>query len=558
MSWWNFSRAKAPAASRSGFSAQLLSSQPSRGMRRTTAQLLAAYETHPWLRQVVNRISYSVASVPWEVEKASSAAGVRALGPGRGMESMKRARREMRAAGELEDVESHPMLDLMNGGNAAFDGVSLRQVTTMQIDLTGESFWMPEWNGAGQPTSVWPISPAWVREVPRWTDKSGVYKVRMPDTAVEVDIPANLLVWLRDPSPLTPYGRGSGFGASLDDEIDADQSAARHIRGFFVNNAIPPLIAFVEGLQPDQIADFEEKWLSKTQGAEKFRRPIFTGTKFDIKELSAKFSDMELVDLRRFLGDVFQEVYGIPPEILGKVRDSNRSTIDAASTIFATYCLVPRLERLKSAYQSLADRYNEGLVVSYDSPIPEDREYKLKVYVQAPYAFTVDEWRELAGEDPMEDMAEGEERYAPVNTRPIDEVPAVADPSMPTPAPAPDAPPPEDVQEDAATAVLHAAQAALDPQLIRDVVKSAASTRKINARTRSELRHAILAGAKSGTSRERAARVFDSAITSRASGIASKEGDPSMKAGLRIAFAEQRRAVLAAMDGIATPRAAAG
>jgi len=442
VAWWSRRKA-APVVS--GFSASLLSSQSGRSARRTTADLLLAYNAHPWLRQVVNRISYSVASVPWELERAASKRAARMLAVPRALPAQRaKLKRELRKDGELVEVEAHPMLDLIDGGGSALSGIALRQITTMQIDLAGESFWMPDWDGAGRPSALSILSPAWVREVPRWTDPAGVYKVRMPGSAVEVDIPAALITWLRDPSPVEPYGRGVGFAGALDDEIDADTSAAKHIRGFFENNAIPPLVAFVEGLQPEQVAAFEEKWLSKTQGTAKFRRPLFTGTKFDIKELSAKFSDMELVDLRRFFGDVFQEVYGVPPEILGKVRDSNRATIDAASTIFATFCLVPRLDRLRFAYQSLADRYGDGLIVDYESPIPEDRDYKLKVFSAAPFAFTVDEWRDLADLEPMPDAADGAERFAPASTKPTDTEPVAPIVAPPAPAapPEPAATPP--------------------------------------------------------------------------------------------------------------------
>ena len=525
--------------------------------RRTTADLLSAYNTHPWLRQVVNRISYSVASVPWEVQRATTARAKRMMAMPRALPAQAaKIKTELRKSGELVPIEAHPMLDLIDGGSPALGGVALRQITTMQIDLAGESFWMPDWDGAGRPSAISLLSPAWVREVPRWSDVNGVYKVRLPGTAVEVDFPAALITWLRDPSPLDPYGRGAGFAGSLDDEIDADQSASKHIRGFFENNAIPPLIAFVEGLEPSQVAAFEEKWLSKTQGASKFRRPLFTGTKFEIKELSAKFSDMEIVELRRFFGDVFQEVYGVPPEILGKVRDSNRATIDAAEMIFATFCLVPRLDRLRFAYQSLADRFGDGLVVDYESPIPEDWDYKLKVYQAAPFAFTVDEWRDMASEEPLLDAEQGAMRFTPVNTQPVGSVPA-ADDVIPDAA-ADDSKQiaaviPIDSHRIAATVVgsLHAGS-------MRAAAKSAALTRRINARTRVELRHAVIAGIETGDAEHRVAAVFTHAIEARATGIARTEGDAAMKRALRAAFAEQRDAALAALvTATATPTAPA-
>lgn len=556
-SWWPFRRSK--AASQSGGSmASLLTAHHGRMVRRNQAELLAAYVGHPWLRQVVNRISYAVASTPWEAYKASPRAR-RSLAMPRTGSTAKMAAATKRAllkAGDLEPLETHPMLDVIERGNDAFSGVALRQITTMQIDLAGEAFWLPDMDGGGRVTKLWPLVPSWVREVPAWLDPKGAYKVRLPGSGVETSFPAELVTWLKDPSPLDPYGRGVGFAGALDDEIDADANAASHIRAFFVNGAIPPLIAMFEGLQPEQVALVEERWLAKTQGSARRRAPLFVPNKFEIKELAASFDDMQLVELREFLKAAIREVYGVPPEILGDVNDSKRATIDAADYLCARYVIVPRLDRLRFAYQCLADRSGEAVLIDYVSPVAEDAEFQLATMKAAPNAFRVDEWRAMAGVEPI-GGEEGEAFYAPTK--------AAAKTASDADAEEPDAEadPTEDVDEAAKAAEVidlareRAARAidavldSLDAAPIRRATGDPALTRKITARTRAELR------AIADPSEASVARVFDHAIRSRAPGIARREGKPEIKRALRAAFAEQKATALAALACATAPQAAA-
>jgi hypothetical protein len=50
--------------------------------------------------------------------------------------------------------------------------------------------------------------------------------------------------------------------------------------------------------------------------------------------------------------------------------------------------------------KNLAPRFEDDVILSYDSPVPADREHPLRVMGTLPSAFTFDEWRTDAGFKP--------------------------------------------------------------------------------------------------------------------------------------------------------------
>jgi hypothetical protein len=69
------------------------------------------------------------------------------------------------------------------------------------------------------------------------------------------------------------------------------------------------------------------------------------------------------------------------------------------------YCIVPRIERERCFLQErLVPEYDERLIIDYVSPVPEDKEFQLKVMAAQPTSFEKNEFRELAGFAPHEEL----------------------------------------------------------------------------------------------------------------------------------------------------------
>ena len=116
------------------------------------------------------------------------------------------------------------------------------------------------------------------------------------------------------------------------------------------------------------------------------------------------FQHLQLSDLRKSVRDICLQVWGVPPEILGILENSNRATIDAADYLFSKWVIVPRLEAWRLDFQRLlVPEFDERLILDYDSPVQEDTAFRAEVMKAMPWNFEADEVREVAGLSPLDD-----------------------------------------------------------------------------------------------------------------------------------------------------------
>lgn len=436
--------------------------------RRGTRELMIAYREEPWLRAVVGRIARGVASVEWEVyvrvEEPSSqksgkrersgprgnfadVAGVPSFRWGRDVsvrdvklstgspEQRAARRRELASAGVLREVPDHPLLELLaKPSNGLLTGRSSLQMTQTWIDLKGEAFWLL--GGPKAPSSYMALPPHWVTGVP--TNDTPTY--RLSFQAVQLEVPASRMVWLRDPDPENPYSRGTGVAEALGDELETDEYAAKYVKSWFFNGGLPSAVVSFEGLDKDGIKRVEEMWNRQYSGPASANRVHFGGGKMNAVKLDSSFKEQQISELRKFQRDTVVQVFGVPPEMVGIIENSNRSTIDGAGYIYALGVEFPRCEFLRSELQEkLVPAFDEDLCLECEVSIPDDANRRLAVMKSQPTVFSKNEWRgeagysalpEFEGEFPAGMPGQAEEGDPePAGDEPADDEPAEEEPS---------------------------------------------------------------------------------------------------------------------------------
>lgn len=370
--------------------------------QRNVEALLVAYSTSPWLRAVVGRIAMSAATIPWQLYAPQATSG----GPFTMNARLAHAPypRRVRALssaideGRATEIDEHPLLTLLNGTAGALLGMSLRQLTHIYLELVGEAYWQVGRNGFGMPTSLTPIPPHWIAETPSRTSPS--YKVRWG--TLDEDVPSKDMIAFVQPNPHSPFGRGSGIAQALADEIDIDEYAAKTARSQFYNSAVPPLLIFGADLTPDDVRQIRESWFERLQGFWRRGIPHFLNRKVEVKELSQNFESMEFSKLREHERDVMIQAFGIPPEIIGILENSNRATIGASEYLYNKQVIVPRMEFMRAVLQErLVPQYDPRLILSYEDPVEEDNEFYLRGASAMPSSLRVDEWRRMQGLPPL-------------------------------------------------------------------------------------------------------------------------------------------------------------
>jgi len=205
---------------------------------RGTGELLAAYSNMPRLRAVVDRISTAVASTSWHAFRISNGnrrteltTRVRAKGPVHRTKLLHR----LQADGELIPVTDHPILNLLSSPNPLLTARQMFELTQIHLDLVGETFWVIEKTKEGKtPFEIWPIPPNWVRDLP--SKDTPFYRIAGPGYTPPL-IPEANVIWMKRPDPRNPYGRGSGIGNTLDNELSADEYAAQTVSSISIRNS---------------------------------------------------------------------------------------------------------------------------------------------------------------------------------------------------------------------------------------------------------------------------------------------------------------------------------
>lgn len=421
---------------------------------RGTAEYLRAYSQMPWLRAVAGRVASRVATAEWHLYRVG-----KPQEPARRDRLLQRAKsvrrrtmlKDLRQRDELTEITDHPALDLLHDANSFQTGESVRKVTQLHLDLVGEAYWLKERNALGTVVGIWPIPPNWILATP--TPSYRFFRVQF--RAWRGPIPDTEILWMADPDPANPYGRGSGTAQALADELETDEYAAKHAKQLFFNGARPDFVVYPKNgtLQDSNVARLEEDWISKNQGFWRAFKPHFLNREVGIHDFKEQgnLRALQLVPLREFERNAVLQTFGMPPELLGVLENSNRATITAADLVMGRYVVEPRLEFLRSCLQErLIPEFDERLVLDYDSPVQDDKDFQLEVAKAAPFALDVDEWRDLGGLPQKENEEVGALIFVPslMSAKTEDDLlnppdpPPVAIPGAPRPMPARPAPAP--------------------------------------------------------------------------------------------------------------------
>ena len=314
----------------------------------------------------------------------------------------------------------HPLVQILAQPNAWETGEELMYLLAAYLDLVGEAFLLILRDQEGQPAQLLPIPPYWVLDMPK--SARPFYVVDL--NGVQEPVPASEIIWIPNPNPLNPYGRGLGTAAALDNQIEQHKRASLFNLNFFRRAARPDVVISVpEEMNQDQIERVREKWLAEHQGDQNAWAPHFINADFKAQLLTSSMKDMDFVQLMRHARDTVFQLFGVPPEVLGIVENSNRATAEAAMQIYGLLTLTPRLRRICAALQRrLVPLFRDPLLVlGFESPVRETREFKLRlaseVFTRA--LGTRDECRGMIDLPPL-GGTRGDEILQPVNVVSID------------------------------------------------------------------------------------------------------------------------------------------
>lgn len=386
--------------------------------KRDMVAVLDAYGRMPRLRALVDLIGNKGASTQWLACRARKAprnqvrAMLRAAVEGKPAAYHAAVRKQWLKQAEkdglIQQLETHPVLEFLDRPSPFFSGHDARKMMMIHRELAGESFavierYRPVREGVlGKPEYLLPFAPHDVSELPS-SENEMHYKLRLPDGRTRYVHHKDAL-FMRDANPLDPYGRGIGIARTLANELDVDEYAAQAAAALFYNNGTPDTIVVMPGIGEDEGNRLKEKWRDEHGGPLKRRVPYFTDNgDIKVEHIGGSFVDMDLANIRKVEWDIIRQTWGVPPEALGDVSNSNRATITQAAIVLGSLVLVPRLNSWEDTLNGhLMPNWPSGrddvdTFVTYESPVPTDADMELRYADLYPWARSFDDSREAQG-----------------------------------------------------------------------------------------------------------------------------------------------------------------
>lgn len=271
----------------------------------------------------------------------------------------------------IEEVTSHPLLDLLRQVNPVHNAFDLWELTTLYQEVIGIAYWLLEFGPMNTPVAIWPLPSH------RVTPTADGYVYRNANG--EQHLSSEQLIVFRYPDPRDPYSGGlSPLRACYDQACLASEWTA-YKRARFDNHALPDAIVSPEGVMGD-----DERVRLETQWNQKLRRGgtgrvLVADMALRVQLLNHSLGDLAaLADLRATREEICN-AFHVPPAFLS--TDTNLANLQAAEQQHLSRAIVPRLRRRdEKLNEQLIPLYDPSgrLFLAADDPSPRDRELNLK------------------------------------------------------------------------------------------------------------------------------------------------------------------------------------
>ena len=304
-------------------------------------------------------------------------------------------------------IENHEIYNLLEDpcpADRELTGWTIRYFVFACYALVGEAFLLKVRDARNKVIALQPVSPSWVVQQPTVNQK--YWQIYPFGTAGgnSIIVPVEDVISFKDIDLNDPYGRGRGTSEAIGDEIQSDEYASKYAKNLFFNDATPSAIIYAPEGNKETADQIKQTWLQKMAGFHHAKEPmVLTGKDSKFEKISQSPTELDFVESRRFLRDNANEHFHIPPEIMGILQNSNRSTIDSAEYLLNKNVLADYLRMFERVINSqlLWEDYDKerNFILHHENNISEDIAQKLQIANDglSRGVLTVNDWRTAMG-----------------------------------------------------------------------------------------------------------------------------------------------------------------
>lgn len=282
--------------------------------------------------------------------------------------------------GTSEEVPEHELLDLLEGVNPNMTGIELRYMTGAHLESIGNAYWFLEGveGPKDKPKAIHIVDPSRTKViVDRDHFPSSIKKYVMRTGTNSYDFKPEQLVHFRYPDPTDPF-EGIGTVQTAAQWIDADNYAMEFNRRFFLNGA--RIGGFIESnaITSDQLEYLKKSFEKAFTGINNAYKVLALPQGAKFTEGSQTQKDLDFANMMIMMRDRILAAFRVPRTALGITDDVNRANAEATDYVFAARTIAPKMEMLCSFLNEyLVPRYGEDLYLTYEDPVPENREINI-------------------------------------------------------------------------------------------------------------------------------------------------------------------------------------
>ena len=310
---------------------------------------------------------------------------------------------------KAEVIEEHEIYELLDNpcpSDRDLTGWTIRYFVFACYTLVGEAYLLKVRDG-NKIVALQPVAPSWVVSKPTVNNK--YWEIYPFGTAGgnSIVVPVEDVICFKDIDLNDPYGRGRGAAETIGDEIQSDEYASKYAKNLFFNDATPSAIIYAPNGNKETADQIKQTWMQKMAGMFHAKEPmVLTGEGARFEKISQSPTELDFVESRKFLRDAANQQFHIPPEIMGILENSNRSTIDSAFYLLNKNVLSDYLRMFERVINSqlLWEDFDKErkLYLHHENTVEEDIEQKLRIVNEglARGALTVNDWRSAMGYEP--------------------------------------------------------------------------------------------------------------------------------------------------------------
>lgn len=313
-----------------------------------------------------------------------------------------------------EEVERHPLLDLLNCPSPRQAGSAFVEAIVGHLLLAGNAYIEAVFNGDGQVVELYALRPDRMRVIPGATGLpiAYEYEVNGHKRRLECDPVSgrSAVLHLKNFHPLNDWYGMSPIEAAAR-SIDQHNGVGEHNLALLQNGGRPSGALMFKPSNSNPLSETQRDGLREDirrlyEGNANAGRILVLEGDFDWKEMGLSPKDLDFIEGKLLSAREIAQAFGVPPMLVGVTGDATFANYKEARYHLWEDTIIPLLEFLVAELNLwLCPYFAEGLKLGYDTdeiPALAQRREAVWTKIQEADFLTINEKREAVGYSPLE------------------------------------------------------------------------------------------------------------------------------------------------------------